>query len=75
VRALMVAAGLDDSVTALQHGLDIVVGRVVDGKRIVTAKDVNEAVDERGPRRVDPSAISSSRPSTPTRTPTKPPSR
>jgi SMODS-associated and fused to various effectors sensor domain len=57
VRALMVAAGLDDSDTALQHGFDIVAGWVVDGKRIVTAKDVNEAIDERGLRQVDPSAI------------------
>ena len=53
----MVAAGLDDSDPALQHGLDIVAGWVVDGRRVVTAKDINEAVDERGLRRVDPSAI------------------
>lgn len=57
VRTLMGAAGLDDSDTALQHGLDIVAGWVVEGKRVVTATDVNAAVDERGLRRVDPSAI------------------
>lgn len=57
VRALMIAAGLDDSDTALQHGLDIVAGWVVDGRRVVTAKDVNDAIDERGLRRADPSAI------------------
>ena len=57
VRALMVAAGLDDSDTALQHGLDIVADWVVDGKRVVTAKDVNDAVDARRLHRVDPSAI------------------
>lgn len=57
VRALMVAAGLDDSDAALQHGLDIVAGWVVDGKRVVSAKDINEAIDERGLHMVDPSAI------------------
>lgn len=57
VRALMVAAGLDDSDAALLHGRDIVADWVVDGKRVVAAKDIDEAVDERGLRRVDPSAI------------------
>ena len=57
VRALMVAAGLDDSDTALQHGLNTVASWVGGGRRVVTAKDINEAVDELGLRRVEPSAI------------------
>lgn len=57
VRALMVAAGLDDSDAALQQGIDAVAGWVVDGKRVVTAKDINKAVEDRGLRRVEPSAI------------------
>jgi hypothetical protein len=57
VRALMVAAGLDDSDAALQHGLNTVAEWVEGGKRVVTAKDIHEAVDELGLRRVEPSAI------------------
>lgn len=56
VRALMIAAGLDDSDTALQHGLIIVAKWVEDGKRVVTAKDIHEAVHDLGLRRTDPSA-------------------
>lgn len=57
VRTLMVAGGLDDSDAALQRGLDVVAGWVVGGKRVVTAKDVNDVIDERGLRRAAPSAI------------------
>lgn len=55
VRALMVAAGLDDSDTALQHGLNTVADWVVGGKRVVSAEDIRTAVD--GLRRAEPSAI------------------
>jgi hypothetical protein len=57
VRALMVAAGLDDSETALQHGFNTVAKWVEGGQRVVTAKDIHQAVDELGLRRVEPSAI------------------
>lgn len=57
VRALMVSAGLDDSDSALQHGFNAVARWVEGGKRVVTAKDIHEAVDELGLRRVEPSAI------------------
>lgn len=57
VRVQMVVAGLDDSDAALDHGLNTVAGWVEGGKRVVTAKDIHEAVDRLGLRRVDPSAI------------------
>ena len=57
VRTLMVAAGLEDSVQALQLGLDIVASWVVDGRRVITANDVDKAIDDRKLRRSDPSAI------------------
>jgi hypothetical protein len=57
VRALMVAAGLDDSDTALQHGLNTVARWVEGGQRVVTAEDIQNAVGESGLRRAEPSAI------------------
>jgi hypothetical protein len=57
VRAQMIAAGLDDSDTALQHGLNIVAGWVEGGRRVVTGEDVHEAIDRLGLGRSDPSAI------------------
>ena len=57
VRARMVAAGLDDSDAALQHGLSTVAAWVEGGRRVVTAKDIHDAVDRLGLRRVAPSAI------------------
>jgi hypothetical protein len=55
VRTLMIAAGLDSSDMALQHGLNTVADWVTGGKRVVSEQDIQQAVE--GLRRVDPSAI------------------
>lgn len=57
VRTLMAVAGLDPSEEALERGLGIVGRWVVDGRRVATATDIHDAVDERGLRRVEPSAL------------------
>lgn len=56
-RTLMAVAGLDPSEDALERGLSIVGRWVVDGKRVVIPDDIHDAVDQRGLRRVDPSAL------------------
>lgn len=57
VRTLMAIAGLDPSDDVLERGLSIVGRWVVDGKRVVTVDDISGAVDQRGLRRLDPSAL------------------
>ena len=57
VRAQMIAVGLDDSDAALRDGLTIVAGWVEGGRRVVTGKDVHEAIDRVGLRRAEPAAI------------------
>jgi hypothetical protein len=53
----MALAGLDPTEEALERGLSIVGRWVVDGKRVVTASDIQDAVDHHGLRRVEPSAL------------------
>lgn len=55
VRTLMLAAGLDGSESALQHGLTTVAGWVVDGTRVITEQDIHQAVA--GLQREAPSAL------------------
>jgi hypothetical protein len=55
VRTLMLAAGLDGSDQALEHGLNTVARWVVGGKRMITEQDINDAVA--GLQRQPPSAL------------------
>ncbi|UMP01271.1 SAVED domain-containing protein [Amycolatopsis sp. EV170708-02-1] len=55
VRTLMLAAGLDGSDSALQHGLTTVTGWVVGGTRVISEQDIHQAVA--GLRREAPSAL------------------
>ncbi|MFD1147881.1 SAVED domain-containing protein [Saccharothrix hoggarensis] len=55
VRTLMVAAGLDGSDSALQHGLNIAEGWVTSGKRAVPEQDIRSAVESLHP--APPSAV------------------
>lgn len=53
----MALAGLDPTEEGLERGLSIVGRWVVDGKRVVTPSDIQDAVDRHGLRRVEPSAL------------------
>lgn len=57
VQASMLAVGLDDSDAAIRIGLDIAAGWIRDGKRVATTDEVARAIEERGLRRGETSAI------------------
>jgi hypothetical protein len=57
VQTLMALAGLDASEEALECGLRTVAGWVVDGRRILPAHDIHDAVDRLGLHQAEPAAL------------------